>query len=320
MRKTVNREKISGRIYEHNLAEKVTGATSKNPGTPYIGGSINVATDDEMCNVITVYFPYVTEMTKNNTKNNTYIALKKIINEGKTILNDGADAATMVKIDTAINVNDFYTSRNGEETLVSAKRNEGGFVTIVSKLEDEKERNKFEFDMFIRSTQYVEADEEKNIAEDYLILNGFTFDFMGSAIPVDCVVKGKGGIKYFESLDINAQNPIFTKVWGNICSQTIVTKSTEEAAFGEAAVKEYSRSVREWVVVGAAKEVYEIGDDKNGITAEEWNEKKAARERHLAEVKARQEEYQATKANANNAFNTASSLIKPAAPGGFDFL
>ena len=53
----------------------------------------------------------------------------------------------MVTINTALDLNDFYTDRDGNETLVSAKRNEGGFVTIVNKLDaDETKRNTFEFD------------------------------------------------------------------------------------------------------------------------------------------------------------------------------
>lgn len=315
MRKPINKENISGRIYEHNLVEKVTGETSKNPGTKFISGTIDVATDDEGLNIVQVHYTYVTEVTKAGKTNNTYTALKNIIDNGKTILTDGKDEATMVKLDTALDLNDFYVNRNGEQTLVKAKRNESGFVTIVNKLPEE--RNTFEFDMLINGTQYVEADEEKNIKNDYLIVKGAIFNFRGDILPVELICKNPGGIKYFESLDASQTNLTFTKVWGTINSETIVTKKEEESAFGEPAVKEYTRNIREWVITGTSKPdlVYEIGDEKNGITEEEIKTALANREVHLADVKKRQEEYQASK----NAGSTASVASAPAAMGGFSF-
>ena len=243
MRKALNRERLVGRVYDFSIAEKVTGESSKKPGTPYIGGTLDIATDDAGMNVVQVNFTYVTETTSKGTKNNTYTALKNIIDNGKTILKDGIDAATMVRVDTALGLNDFYTTRNGEEVLVAAKRNEGGFVTIVNSLGDEDSRNTFEFDMLINGTQYVEANEERNIAKDYLIVKGAVFNFKNDFLPVELVVKNEGGIKYFESLDASPKNLVFTKVWGHIESQTIVRKVEEESAFGEPAVKEFTRTV-----------------------------------------------------------------------------
>lgn len=320
MKKTLNKEHISGRIYDHALAIKTVQSTeSKNYGKEFINGTIDIATDDDCLNIVQVHFTYVTETTSKGNKNATYGALKNIIENGKTILNDGAENATIVKIDTALALNDFYTSRNGEETLVSAKRNEGGFVTIIQKMEDADNRNTFECDMLINGTRYVEADPEKNIAEDYLVVKGAVFDFRNAILPVEFIVKSKGGIKYFESLDASPQNMTFTKVWGKINSETIVTKREEESAFGEPAVKEYTRTVREWVITGTSKAdaVYEIGDAENGITTEDIKKAMADREVYLADVKKRQDEYQASK-NAGSSTPGASATA-PAAQGGFNF-
>ena len=223
----------------------------------------------------------------------------------------------MVKVDTALALNDFYSQRNGEETLVSAKRNNGGFVTIITSLEqEENKRNTFECDMLINGTQYVEANEEKNISQDYLILKGAVFSYNNAILPVDFVVKNPGGIKFFESLDISPKNLVFTKVWGNINSETIVRKVEEESAFGEPSIKEYTRTVREWVVVGTSKKeaIYEIGDSENGITADEIKKALADREVYLADIKKRQDEYQASKNQTTNSPATAT-----AAQGGFNF-
>lgn len=317
MRKIVNRERVEGRVYEHNLNMKVTGETSKHPGTNYINGTLDIATDEDCLNIVTVNFTYVTETTSKGTKNDTYNTLKNIIESGKTILLDGKDAATMVRIDTALGVNDFYTNRNGEEQLVSAKRNDGGFVHTESKLGDETKRNFFECDMLINGTRLVEADEERHIPADYLIVKGAVFNFRNAILPVEFVVKNPGGIKYFESLEASPSNMVFTKVWGKIESQTIVDKREEESAFGEAIVKEYDRKVREWVITGTAKEPYEMGDEQTGITVDEIKQMLADRETYLADIKKRNEEWQAQRVVGNTASQNVAAA--PAAVGGFNF-
>ena len=174
----MNKERIEGRVYEHNLSLKqVQNEASDNFGKDFINGTLDIATDDKGLNIVQVRFTYVPPVfAKSGKKNNTFDVLKKIIESGKTVLTDGFENATIVRVDTALGVNDFYTDRNGEETLVSAKMNNGGFVSILndaSKLSAEDKRNTFEVDMLITGTQMVEADEEKNIKEDYLKVKGY---------------------------------------------------------------------------------------------------------------------------------------------------
>lgn len=318
MRKTQNKTHIEGRVYDFTIAEKVTGESSKNPGTKYIGGQLDIATDEACLNVVKVEFTYVTETTKAGKVNATYANLKKIIDSGKTVLKDGKDAATMVKVDSAIGLNDFYTDRNGTEELVSAKRNQGGFVTLVSNLdEDESKRNTFEVDMLINKVTHIDADEEKHIDKDYVVIAGAVFDYRNAILPTSFVVKSDSGMKYFESLDASAQNLVFTKVWGKINSSTIVTRKEEESAFGEPAIKEFSKTIREWVVTGTSKpdSTYEIGDEENGVTVEEIKKLMADREVYLAEQKKKADDYKASKAVGA----TSSVASAPAAAGGFNF-
>jgi len=321
MRKTVNKERIEGRLYDiSQLALKtVQNTDSKHFGEDFIGGSIDIATDEDCLNIVTVHFTFVQATYSSGKPNNTFGVLKNLIENGKTVLADGKDNASLVRIDASLGLNDFYTSRNGEETLVSAKRNMGSFVNSVTRLAEEDARNTFECDMLINGTRYVDANPERNISEDYLVVKGAVFDFRGSLLPVEFVVHNKGGINYFESLDASPQNLVFTKVWGKINSETIVDRREEESAFGEPAVKEFNRTVREWVITGTSKPdaVYEIGNSENGITAEEIKKANADREVYLAGVKKRSDEYQASR----NSGNTGSSAIvtAPAAQGGFNF-
>ena len=297
MKKTlINKEHIEGRVYEHDLQlKKVENTESKNYGTPFINGTLSVATDEDGLNVVTINYTYVTEFTKAGKKNSTFSALKSIIESGKTVETDGFANATMVKCDTSLGLNDFYSNKSGEETLISAKRNEGGFCSVVTKLGDESTRNTFEVDMLINGTRLVEADPEKHIDNDYLIVKGAVFNFMGAMKPVELIVKNKGGIAYFESLEASSSNLVFTKVWGKIESQTIKTTKEEESAFGEASIKEYVKTIKEWVITGTAKEPYPTDDAETGITPDEVKKLMADREVYLAEVKKKQDEYQASK-------------------------
>ena len=124
MRNNTNTQTIEGRIYQHNLqVRKVENQASENYGKEFINGTIDVATDDAGMNILQVHYSYVTEITKSGKTNGSYTALKKIIDSGKTIITDGIDNATMVRLTPSAALNDFYPQ--GQEQLVSSPRNEG---------------------------------------------------------------------------------------------------------------------------------------------------------------------------------------------------
>nr|DAG20754.1 MAG TPA: hypothetical protein [Caudoviricetes sp.] len=51
-KKMKNEAHVEGYVYEHKLEMKESGPNSKNPGTEFISGTLSVATDDEMLNVV----------------------------------------------------------------------------------------------------------------------------------------------------------------------------------------------------------------------------------------------------------------------------
>lgn len=214
----------------------------------------------------------------------------------------------MVKIDGAIELNDFY---NQEGNLVSAKRVGGSFISILPVLPPEQTRNarQFEVDMLITNVRHVEADEEKKITEDYAVIKGAIFNFRKELLPVEFNVRDPRGMAYFESLDADSSNPVFTKVWGYLNCQTTVTTTTEESAFGEPIVRTQERKHREWVVNGTAREAYDFGDE-SVLTVEEVNTAAQNREVALAEIKRRDEEYRATR----NGGNTEAAPVAKAEP------
>ena len=301
MKTMINRTHVEGLLYDINKLElKISGPNSKAPGTQFISGEIQVATDDACINIVPVHFTYVTATTSKGAQNATFTVLSNIINGTfGTVMRDGKDKAIKVKIDSAIGLNDFYTDRNGEEELVSAKRNEGGFVHRIDALaEDEKERNTFEADMVITKVTHVDANEERKLPEK-IIVKGAIFDFRKALLPIEFSAVNPVAISYFESLDASSKSPVFTKVWGRQVAETGFRKIEEESAFGEAKIREIPTSHKDWVITGALKEPY-VWDDETSITAAELTEAMAAREVYLAGVKQRWKEYKATQGASNN--------------------
>jgi hypothetical protein len=314
MKKTmINQTHIEGVLYEHALEAKVTGDNSKNPGTPFITGTVSIATDDAMTNIVPVHFTYVTATFGSGKPNDTYTTLNNIVNGTfGTYMKDGAEKAVKVRIDSAIGLNEFYTDRNGKEELVSAKRNEGGFVHKVDALdEDEKVRNTFKVDMLINNVTRIDADEEKNLPEK-VVVKGAIFDFRKSLLPVEFSATNPNAMNYFEGLGASPKEPVFTCVWGRQVSEVIVRQIRTESAFGEDEVREVKNTRRDFVITGAAKDPY-VWDDESSITAAELNEAIQKREVDLAAMKKRQDEYKASRGNAAKA--TAAAPTK----GGFDF-
>ena len=296
----INTEKIEGYVYStgsnfNQLSERVTGENSKHPGTKYIAGDLDIAVDESGLNVVTVHYAYVTETYKSGSVNNTYIALKRIIdNPDKTWINGGKENAFKVQCTgAALALNDFIAS---DGSKVAAMRNENGFCSIVTELGPEAERNTFTTDMLITKVTHVDADPDRNIAEDYTTVSGAIFGYGPVLLPVSFTVRNKMGMEYFEGLDATPSNPVFTKLWGRINCMTIKTERREESAFGEAAVQTYERKSREYVITGTAKVPYDFGDEEV-LTAADVSKMAQDRQVMLAEVEKRHNERQAQKAS-----------------------
>ena len=314
MMKLKNECHIEGYLYEHALEKKVSGEKSKNPGTEFISGTVSIATDEDILNIVPVHFTYVTALTSSGKPNATFATLSNIIDGTyDTVMNGGKDNAAKIRIDSAIGLNEFYSDRSGKEELVSAKRNEGGFVHLVTDglADDQRNRNTFKCDMLITNVRHIEADEERGLPEK-AIIKGAIFDFRKSLLPVEFTAVNPGAISYFEGLDASNSNPVFTQIWGRQVSETIVRTITEESAFGEAHVREVRTPHKDWVITGARPEPY-VWDDESTLTAAEVNEAGKAREIMLATLKQRQDEYKASKGTA------PAKTINTPANGNFNF-
>lgn len=295
MKKMINKVHIEGWVYDHKLTSKVAGEKAKNPGVTFINGTVDIATDDNCLNIVTIHYSYVTPVTKQNKPNATFNALNSILTDNKTVVKVGKENAVKVRADTSIGLNEFYSDRSGKEELVSAKRNEGGFIHIITDALSEKDadRNNWEADTVVTKVREIEADPERNLPAK-VVISGYMFDFKNALLPVDVVAYKESAQNYFLGLEASESNPTFIKLKGQQVSQVIIRTVTEESAFGdEPDVKEFKNTVREFVVTGALPP-YEW-DSEESITAQEMKEALASREITKAEIKQRQDEYNASR-------------------------
>lgn len=293
MKKTfLNTANIEGYLFEHTLSLKtVQREDSQNYGKEFIQGSLKIAVDEDGLNVIEVYYTYVTPTTNKGNENRTFTALKKIIDEGKTWTKYGKDA-TKIQATPNIALNDFFDRQSGDR--VSAIRCEGGFINILSTLnEQENLRHKFSVDMVVTKTILTEADGDK-VKEDFLRICGYIFNFRNDILPVSFVVRHPEGIKYFESLELSEKEPLFTRIDGTMNNKKVVTTNKIASAFGGddcAMVDTATRNFKSWDVTGAAAEPYVFGLDET-ITSEDIVKALQNRELMWATKKKNDEEYQ----------------------------
>lgn len=299
MKKMINKTHVEGLVYENELKLNVAGSTAKNPGMEYVSGKLSVLTGDQ--NIVVVDF-YEAALTSKGSPNGKFATAKQLV-ESKTVMTDGAEVATAVKIDSAISLNEWY---KGEE-LVSTPRNFGGFVHIVPKANPSAT---FETDMVVVRTSpemtKSEADPNEMVETGRLNVHGFVFDFMGSILPVRFVVENPNGVQFFEGMEPNT----FTKVWGNQVSSVFKSTRVEESAFGDSKVIESEFTRKEWVITGTMKEPY---TDETMLTPQELQDGMATRNIKLAGIKARQAERQ--QQSAAPAANPLASM----ATGAFNF-
>lgn len=217
-------------------------------------------------------------------------------------MDDGKDAATKLAFNGALALNEFY-SRNNPETLISVRRNEGGFLDIKTSIDpEEKNRNQFRVDFVITGTYRTEEDEEKNIPEKVHVRGGF-FNFKKELCPTEFTALNPAAMDYFEGLEASPANPVFTKIWGHQISETVVREVREEGAFGEDSIRTFTNTHKDYIITGASKEPYEF-DDESTLTKDELKQMMAEREIYTSALKTSSEEY---RKNAQAAAPTSSA-------------
>ena len=204
-----------------------------------------------------------------------------------------------------------------DERMVSAQRNEGGFITFIKELSPEgSARNKFTYDMVINKVTVVEPKEG---TDDVLHarIHGVIFNFRDAILPWDIIAYNPKAIEYFEGLGVSSKDPVYTQVWGSVRNTTVKVEREIENAWGDPVIEYSERTRREWVIEGSKPQVYDFTEEDRA----ELQKKVADRNVHLEEVKSSAIAYAENQKNAVAAAptpNTMSGPISNVPEGDFD--
>ena len=270
----------------------VKRADSANFGMSFIGGEIQIATDEACTNIVRIHYTYEPEYridkeTGERKENRNFRDLKKLLDNGNYVLAVGKENADKVAINTTL-VENAWVSRDNE--VVSSAQLEGGFITLNPILsEDEAERARFEVDMFLADGAVKHVEHEDS--EETLKLHGGVFNFRNDINIIDLVGTGNM-IDFFE--DLIADGPVFACVTGVLDFANIEATIEEEGAFGPI-VRKISRRKRDFVIKNV-KDYDRPLEDGVPFNGEDIKKALQDREVRLADVKKNYEDYQANKA------------------------
>ena len=306
MKNKMNRQVLEGRLYDFDLAKKVVKNQSSNYfGQEFWSGTLHIATDEAGLNVIPVHYTFVLPTFGSGKPDSRFSAFEKIVAEEKTWLKVGKDEAEKIRLTPSGDLNDFYMVN--DERMVSAQRNEGGFITFIKELSPEgSARNKFTYDMIINKVAVVEPKEG---TDDVLHarIHGVIFNFREAILPWDLIAYNPKAIEYFEGLGVSSANPIYTQVWGSIKNTTIRVEKEVENAWGEPMVEYSERTRREWVIEGSKPQLYDFTDEDRA----DLQKKIADRNIHLEEVKSAAIAYANSQKNAIQSTPTPNTMAGP---------
>ena len=306
MKKMINRTLVEGYLYDSKLEEKTYKETAKRPGAKYIQGTVDIATDDNLTNIVSVHYSFVSEPLPEDKPmmRSRYETLANIMNGTvKSVMNSDKEHAAKLSLSSSIGLLEFPTERNGVEEMVCTKRNEGGFISAANKLRNEDDRNTFDVDIIIVGARRIDADEERELPEK-VVISGYIFDYFGSIMPVEFTALGTGAMNYFEGLEPSKKSPVFTRIKGHQVSTTVPREIVEKSAFGEDRVRVVMNNRKDWIVDWAQEEEYAF-DEEDTISAEEVKKALSEREIRLADMKNRRK-------NATNAIADAPAAATPA--------
>ena len=306
MKNKLNREVLEGRLYDFDLEKKEV----KNPNSKYFGqefwtGTLHIATDEAGLNVIPVHYTFVLPTFGSGKVDNRFSAFEKIVAEEKTWLKVGKNEAEKIRLTPSGDLNDFYIVN--DERMVSAQRNEGGFITFIKELSPEgSSRNKFTYDMIINKVNIVEPAEGTDDVP-HAKIHGVIFNFRGDVLPWDVIAYNPKAIDYFEGLNLSSKEPVYTQVWGSIRNTTVKVEKEIENAWGDPVIEYSERTRREWIIEGSKPQTYDFTEEDSA----ELQKKVADRNVHLEEIKSSAIAYAENQKNAVTTTPTPNTMSGP---------
>jgi hypothetical protein len=285
LREAVNQVIIEGILQEIRLEE-----TTVNDKTA-ITGEIDIRTDDHSVHTLRV-FSY--KYKQDGSENSIYKGLQTVMNEYKSIAQYGKEDADKVRVTAGkLGVNEYYGQDGQLKTFPQLSTN---FINRVQANDEFNPRAEFEVELYVHSViDEIKNDEETGRA----IIKGYLPLYGGKIVPLQFVVENEKAVDYVKD---NYEAGSTVKIYGDIRNSVIVTKTTEEVAFGKPKEKIKSTTVREYVVTGGSEPYDE--DDSRAYSKDVIKKALVERETYLEELKNKSKKESNSASNSKKGFDT----------------
>lgn len=242
LRQGANDVRIVGRLNEIDLKEY----DSKKDNRHYISGRVNFLVEQTVSGqneleVIPVRV-FAFEKTNAGNPNPAYENAYEIMTKGTSVAATGdAHQADTYEVTSARLQENSFISR--EDTIVSYPEINGSFFRKL-RATDKPEGSSFEAEIVIANMSDEIVDE---MPTGRLLIDGLIIQYNGKPDKIRFVVENKNAIDYISQ---NWQVEDTVRISGKIRyhAQTVEVQSSAASGFGEAPVRERTRTVREFVI------------------------------------------------------------------------
>lgn len=291
--KVKNEGTVSGKLYDFG---RFGLKEDKEDGK--IRGSVIVATDNDMCNLVEVHFLPQAKTYSTGKENNNYKVLKKLIDEGKSVVNNGEKDAFNLRISASLTTNPYYFKDNGSNdyTFREPMQIKGNFIHIDEKA---KPYNGFNVDCLIENIEDM-LNSDGTASENKKVKVRVFDDYRKEFMPFSMVIESPEGIDYIQSNYLPGET--YTTLSCMVVDRSIEKEDKGGMGFGEKAVTSQPKKVVELLIIGA-----DLPKDTFPMNEEEMLQCKQNRETRLAEIKNKAIEKNAASNNVKTGFGATNT-------------
>lgn len=241
MSEVTNLRQSNAKVHVNGIVSSKDLKIDQKDGANIITGSVSVEVDETNIIHFTVY---AKEKTKDGKDNPSYTGLVTVMNEYKTIADNGRDEADRVYVHGDLNP---FVGKNGRETVGQR----ASFFNRVQKLEDFEPKAEFEVEIYIANIS-PEVDKDGN-ETGRLKVRGWMPTYNGiEPLNLICPAENVGGFENAYSVGQTAE------LDGDIINSRVEKRTEIPMAFGKPKVKVETTYKNELVITGGS-EPYEEG-------------------------------------------------------------
>ena len=215
-----------------------------------IGGSLVVLVDENTDTTVEVNFIPQSPTYKSGKENNTYSALKELMEKEPTIEKVGKEKAAKVRCNCRITTNPYYSVPKGRAgaglELHEPMQIQGSFLHVDNKVEPYVG---FNVDVLIEDIAEIEKNDEPT--GEYMVSMKTYDDYRKFFRPLKMKITDPSGIAVIQQ-NLQTEEHYYTTISGTIVSKTVHReKGNSDMAFGSVATISKDYTTTDILIIGA---------------------------------------------------------------------